>query len=128
MRVLVIEDSPTNMTLCELVLESAGHAVLKAERADAGIAIARAERPDLILMDMMLPDMEGLEATRIVKADPVTKAIPVIALTALAMKGDRERCMAAGCDGYVEKPLRYKALLAEMEAVTARMGTAPPEG
>ncbi|HVZ43652.1 MAG TPA: response regulator [Ramlibacter sp.] len=120
MRVLVIEDSPTNMTLCAIVLESAGHTVLKAETADSGIAIARSEGPDLILMDMLLPDMDGEAATRILKADAQTRTIPVIALTALAMKGDKERFLAAGCDGYVEKPLRYKALLAELEMFSQR--------
>ncbi len=116
-RILIIEDSPTNMMLSIAILESAGHTLYQADRAKAGIEIAHRERPELILMDIQLPDMDGIEATRILKADPETCAIPVIALTAFAMKGDRERILQAGCDGYIEKPINYKEFLAEVEAV-----------
>lgn len=119
-RILIIEDSPTNMMLTVAVLESASHTVLQAERADAGIEIARQEQPDLILMDIQLPDMDGIEATKILKRDALTREIPVIALTAFAMKGDRERIMQAGCDGYIEKPIRYKDFLAEVAAIGSR--------
>ena len=114
-RILVIEDSPTNMMLTVDVLEHAGHSVLQAERADTGLDIAAHDLPDLVLMDIQLPDMDGMTATRILKADPRTQHIPVIALTASAMKGDRERILEAGCDGYIEKPIRYKEFLAEVE-------------
>jgi two-component system cell cycle response regulator DivK len=110
--VLLVEDNPANMTLAVFLLQSAGHRVLSATDAEAGLALARAEQPDLILMDMQLPGMDGLEATTLLKADETTRAIPVIALTALAMKGDEERIRAAGCDGYIGKPMRYKEFLA----------------
>ena len=109
--VLVIEDNPANMTLAVFLLQSAGHEVLSAVDAEAGLTLARAEQPDLILMDIQLPGMDGLEATVLLKADEATRGIPVIALTALAMKGDEERIRAAGCDGYIGKPMRYKEFL-----------------
>jgi CheY-like chemotaxis protein len=121
-RILVVEDSRTNMELAVLVLEAGGHSVLQAVDAATGIALARSECPDLILMDVQLPVMSGLEATAILKADPATRDIPIIALTALAMSGDRERIMAAGCDGYLEKPIRYKTLLAEVEVISSAKG------
>jgi len=110
--VLIVEDNPANMTLAVFLLESAGHRVLTAKDAEAGLALARSSHPDLILMDIQLPGMDGLAATTQLKADPATRAIPVIALTALAMKGDEERIRAAGCDGYIGKPMRYKEFLA----------------
>lgn len=106
--VLVIEDTPANMRLTVFLLESAGHEVSCAVDAEAGLALAHSEQPDLILMDIQLPGMDGLEATTLLKADAATRAIPVIALTALAMKGDEERIRAAGCDGYIAKPLAYR--------------------
>jgi len=115
-RVLIVEDNPANMTLAVFLLKSAGYTVITATDAEAGVAIARAEQPDLILMDIQLPGMDGLQATTLLKADDATRAIPVIALTALAMKGDEERIRAAGCDGYVAKPLAYKEFLATVSA------------
>jgi two-component system cell cycle response regulator DivK len=111
-KVLIVEDNPANMTLAIFLLESAGHAVIHATDAEAGLTLARDEQPDLILMDIQLPGMDGLEATVLLKRDEATHAIPVIALTALAMKGDEERIRAAGCDGYIAKPLDYKDFLA----------------
>jgi two-component system cell cycle response regulator DivK len=111
-RVLIVEDNPANMTLATFLLKSAGHEVLAAKDAETGLALARVEQPDLVLMDIQLPGMDGLEATALLKSDPSTRAIPVIALTALAMKGDEERILAAGCDGYIAKPLAYKDFLA----------------
>jgi two-component system, cell cycle response regulator DivK len=119
-KVLVIEDNPANMTLATFLLQSAGHGVLSAIDAEAGLTLAREEQPDLILMDIQLPGMDGLEATALLKADDVTRAIPVIALTALAMKGDEERIRAAGCDGYIAKPLAYKEFLAVIAAQLVR--------
>ncbi|MDB4908225.1 MAG: response regulator receiver [Gemmatimonadetes bacterium] len=110
--VLVVEDNAANMTLATFLLQSAGHVVLSATDAEAGLTIARSDHPDLILMDIQLPGMDGLTATGLLKADPETRGIPVIALTALAMKGDEERIRAAGCDGYIAKPLAYKEFLA----------------
>jgi two-component system, cell cycle response regulator DivK len=115
-KVLVVEDNPTNMTLAIFLLQSAGHAVLSAADAEAGLTLARDEQPDLILMDIQLPGMDGLEATALLKKAAATHAIPVIALTALAMKGDEERIRAAGCDGYIAKPMRYREFLATITA------------
>jgi len=115
-KILVVEDNPANMTLATFLLESAHHAVLTATDAEAGLALARTERPDLILMDIQLPGMDGLAAIVQLKRDPLTSAVPVIALTALAMKGDEERILAAGYDGYIGKPIRYKNFLATVTA------------
>jgi two-component system cell cycle response regulator DivK len=119
-KVLIVEDNPANMTLAVFLLQLAGHAVLSATDAEAGLTLARDEQPNLILMDIQLPGMDGLEATALLKRDDATRAIPVIALTALAMKGDEERIRAAGCDGYIAKPMRYQEFLATIEAQLAR--------
>jgi len=111
-KILVVEDNPANMTLAVFLLQSVGHQVLSATDAEAGLRSARAEQPDLVLMDIQLPGMDGLQATLLLKKDPATRDIPVIALTALAMKGDEERIRAAGCDGYIAKPMRYQEFLA----------------
>src|SRR5664280_2900755 len=113
--VLVVEDNPANMKLTTLLLHSAGHHVLAAVDAETGLRLARDEQPDLILMDIQLPGMDGLAATAILKHDPATASIPVIALSALAMKADEERSQNAGCNAYIVKPLRYKELYAVME-------------
>ena len=118
-RILVVEDSPTSMLLVVYVLENAGHQVFQAVDAAAGIRIAREALPDLIFMDIQLPGMDGLEASRLLKADEATRQIPIYALTAFAMKGDEERIRAAGCDGYLSKPASYKDLLATVEAAGA---------
>lgn len=122
LRILIIEDSPVNMLLTGAILERAGHVALKAETAAEGLALARNQRPDLILMDVQLPDMDGLEATRLLRADARTSNIPVIALTAFAMKGDAELMRDAGCDGYITKPIRYQEFLQEVESVITAMG------
>jgi two-component system cell cycle response regulator DivK len=114
--VLIVEDNPANMTLATFLLKSAGYAVLSATDAEAGLALARREQPDLVLMDIQLPGMDGLQACAILKKDEGTRDIPVIALTALAMKGDEERIRAAGCDGYIAKPLAYREFLATIAA------------
>jgi two-component system, cell cycle response regulator DivK len=119
-KVLVVEDNAANMSLAVFLLLSAGHTVLRAVDAEAGLTLARAEQPDLILMDIQLPGMDGLEATAMLKRDEATRAIPVIALTALAMKGDEERIRAAGCDGYIAKPMRYQEMLATVAAQLCR--------
>jgi two-component system cell cycle response regulator DivK len=113
--ILIVEDNPTNMKLSTFVLESADYTVITATDAEIGLTLAHEGHPDLILMDIQLPGMDGLEATALLKADDATRAIPVVALTALAMKGDEERIRAAGCDGYIAKPLDYKELLATVK-------------
>jgi two-component system, cell cycle response regulator DivK len=117
--VLIVEDNPANMTLAVFLLQSKGHTVLKATDAEAGLTMAREQQPHLILMDIQLPGMDGLQATGLLKAHDTTRGIPVIALTALAMKGDEERIMAAGCDGYIAKPIRYQEFLATIAATLA---------
>ena len=109
-RILIIEDNPANMKLACLLLGNAGHVALCAVDAESGLTLARDEQPDLILMDIQLPGMDGLAATTLLKKDPLTSAIPIIALTAMAMKEDQEKTMLAGCDAYIVKPLRYKEL------------------
>ncbi len=109
--VLIVEDNETNMKLSTFLLESADYIVIAATNAETGLTLARERHPDLILMDIQLPGMDGLQATALLKADDATRDIPVIALTALAMKGDQERILAAGCDGYIAKPLDYKTFL-----------------
>lgn len=120
-KILVVEDNPINMKLAVLLLETAGHSVLRAIDAEAGLAAARQLHPDLILMDIQLAGMDGLEATALLKQDVATSTIPVIALTALAMKGDEERILAAGCDGYIAKPMNYKEFLATVAEHLARL-------
>ena len=115
-KVLIVEDNSANMTLAVFLLQSAGHTVLSATDAEAGLTLARDEQPNLILMDIQLPGMDGLEATALLKQGDTTRAIPVIAITALAMKGDEERIRAAGCDGYIAKPMRYQEFLATIAA------------
>jgi two-component system, cell cycle response regulator DivK len=122
-RILVVEDNLTNMTLATFLLKSGGHEVLSATDAEVGLTIAREEQPDLILMDIHLPGMDGLQAAGLLKADDRTSAIPVIALTALAMKGDEDRILAAGCDGYIAKPMAYREFLA---TVAEFLGLADP--
>jgi two-component system cell cycle response regulator DivK len=119
-KVLIIEDNAPNLTLAIFLLQSAGHAVVSATDAEAGLTLARDEQPNLILMDIQLPGMDGLEAIALLKRDEATRAIPVIALTALAMKGDEERIRAAGCDGYIAKPMNYQEFLATVATQLAR--------
>jgi two-component system cell cycle response regulator DivK len=116
-RVLVIEDNPANMKLTSLLLRNVGHVVLAAVDAETGLTLARNEHPDLILMEIQLPDMDGLAATVLLKTEPATASIPVIALTALAMKADEQRANIAGCDAYITKPLRYRELYATIDAL-----------
>jgi len=116
-RILTIEDNPANMKLASLLLRNAGHTVLCAVDAESGLTLARGEKPDLILMDIQLPGIDGLAATALLKKDPATAAIPIIALTAMAMKQDQEKILAAGCDAYIAKPLRYLELYAAIDCL-----------
>ena len=131
-RILVVEDNAANMALATFLLQSAGHTVLSSTDAEAGLTLARKEQPHLVLMDIQLPGMDGLKATGLLKRDDATRAIPVIALTALAMTGDEERIRAAGCDGYIAKPFAYKEFLATIAAQLAQsaqmaQSTEPPQ-
>ena len=122
--ILVVEDNAANMRLSTFLLESAGHTVVAATTAEIGLTLALECRPDLILMDIQLPGMDGLQATALLKKNEATRGIPVIALTALAMKGDEDRIRAAGCDGYIAKPLAYKDFLVVIRAHLAKSGSA----
>ena len=109
-KILVIEDNAETMRLTALVVRWAGHRVLSAVDAESGLALARTEKPDLIIMDIVLSGMDGVTATALSKADPVTAGIPIIALTWRGTKSDEERAMAAGCDAYITKPFRRQQL------------------
>jgi two-component system cell cycle response regulator DivK len=108
--ILIVEDNAANMKLATLLLTHAGHTVLTALDAESGLLLASTETPDLILMDVQLPGMDGLAATALLKQQQSTAAIPIVALTAMAMKVDHERSLVAGCDAYIAKPLRRTEL------------------
>jgi two-component system cell cycle response regulator DivK len=118
--ILIVEDNTTNMALASFLLKSVGHMVLSASDAEDGLTLARAEHPHLILMDIQLPGMDGLAATAELKGNDESRSIPVIALTALAMKGDEQRIRDAGCDGYIAKPIRYQEFLQTVATQLAR--------
>jgi two-component system, cell cycle response regulator DivK len=109
-RILVVEDNRDNMTLIVDILSSFDYEVLQATDGEQGVEMANVEKPDLILMDLSLPRMDGWTATRFIKANPALKQIPIIALTAHAMVGDRERALEAGCDEYISKPINLPEL------------------
>lgn len=110
-RILCVEDNPQNMRLVRKILQHEGYVVIEAEDGLSGVDLANKEQPDLILMDINLPDIDGLEATARIKSNPALGTIPVVALTANAMYGDEERALAAGCDGYISKPVSRTMLI-----------------
>jgi two-component system, cell cycle response regulator DivK len=116
-RILLVEDNEMNLDMLSRRLERRGFEILVAVDGAQGVETARQEKPDLILMDMSLPVMDGWEATRRLKADPSVKHIPIIALTAHAIAGDRERCLAAGCDEYESKPVKFPRLLEKIQTI-----------
>lgn len=120
-KILIVEDNPQNMKLAAMLLEKTGYQVLQASHAAAGIDLARQQHPDLILMDIQLPGIDGLTATSMLKADSATRDIMVYALTAFAMTGDEEKMRAAGCDGYIAKPIRYREFLATIASALAHL-------
>ena len=109
--ILIVEDDPKSLTLTKDLLEISGYTTIQATDGEQGVELAKAAKPDLILMDIMMPNMDGLEATRILKADTTTARIPIIAVTAYAMEGDSERTLEAGCDGYIAKPFDIQEVL-----------------
>jgi two-component system cell cycle response regulator DivK len=113
-RVLVIEDHEDNRRILRDLLTSAGYEPLEAVTGEEGVALAETHRPDLILMDIQLPGLDGYEATRRIKANPALRHIPVIAVTSYALSGDEVKAKAAGCDAYVTKPFSPRALLAKV--------------
>lgn len=118
-KILIIEDNPINMKLAVMLLERSGYQVLQANRAVTGIDLAKQQHPDLILMDIQLPGIDGLTAARMLKADIATRDILVYALTAFAMKGDEKKMREAGCDGYIAKPIHYQEFLATIASALA---------
>src|SRR5215471_9864308 len=124
MKILYVEDNDDNVYMLKIRLTRAGYTVIVATDGAQGVAMAGSERPDLILMDITLPDIDGGEATRRIKGDPTTKGIPVIALTANAMPGDREKALAAGCDDFDTKPVELQRLLGKIRALVPE-GSAP---
>ncbi len=114
--ILVVEDNVVNRRLVEFLLRSNGYRVLEATTAQEAFELLKTERPDLILMDVQLPGIDGLEATRKLKENPATRDIPVVAVTSYAMKGDREKALAAGCVGYITKPIDKAMFIQEVAA------------
>jgi CheY-like chemotaxis protein len=116
-KILIVEDNPANMRLIRMVLKTRGYSVLEATDGEEALTVATTGRPDLIVMDIQLPKMDGLEVTKKLRQAPEFRQTPIIALTASAMDGDRERIIAAGCDEYISKPVntrRFPVLVAEM--------------
>jgi two-component system cell cycle response regulator DivK len=122
-RVLIVEDNDRNLELARDILQAKGYDTLEARTAEDGLEIARASPPDLILMDIQLPGMGGIEGLRALRAEPSTARIPVVAITASVMLADREEIMRAGFDGFIEKPITVKSFLGVVEDVL-RTGTA----
>ncbi len=122
-RILIVEDNPANRKLAEIILMNAGYRTLTAQDGLQGLAEARRLRPELILLDIQLPGLDGLTIARLLKSDPETRAIPIIAMTSLAMKGDEERILTSGCDAYLSKPVG-RALLLESLSRLIPKGTA----
>jgi two-component system, cell cycle response regulator DivK len=120
-KILIVEDNELNLDMLVRRLARKGYEVVSAVDGEQGLSMATTEQPDLILMDMSLPGMDGWEATRQIKADPVTQLIPVIALTAHAMVGDREKALRAGCDDYDTKPVEFQRLLEKMENLLVKV-------
>ena len=118
--ILIVEDNPRNLKLVRDLLEHAGHTTLEAATAEDGLALAHAHGPDLVLMDIQLPGMDGVQALARLRADPATEGIPVVALTAFAMEDERARFAAAGFDGYLEKPISVRAFPGQVAELLGR--------
>lgn len=114
-KILLIEDNPQNRYLVRFLLEQRGHEVLQAETGPMGLEMAAKIRPDVILLDIQLPGMDGYAVARALKGDPDLKAIPIVAVTSYALLGDRERCLAAGAEGYLEKPIDPESFAIDVE-------------
>jgi len=113
-KVLVVEDNEDNLYLIRFILEENGYEVIEARDGAEGVELAINKKPDLILMDIQLPDIDGMEVTRRIRASEADSDIPIIALTSYAMTGDREKALAAGCTGYIEKPINTETIMAEI--------------
>lgn len=120
-KILIIDDNPMNLELVSDLLELHGLLVIKAEDSKTGMELAKTEKPDLILMDIQLPGIDGIDATRILKEDTITADIPIVALTAHAMKGDEEKILRAGCTGYISKPINTREFSAIVKSYLKKM-------
>jgi two-component system cell cycle response regulator DivK len=114
-RILVVEDNETNMYLISFLLKKNGYEVIEARSGEEGVELAIKEKPDLLLMDIQLPDIDGLETTRRIRESKADGEVPIIALTSYAMTGDREKALKAGCNGYIEKPINPDTFIGEIE-------------
>ena len=121
-KVLIIEDNEQNMYLFSFLLEQNGHRVVQAENGLKGMALAKDEKPDVILLDIQLPDMNGYEIAQKLRKNPQTEDIPIIAVTSYAMVGDREKTIESGCTGYIEKPINPDTFLSEINRFIANTG------
>lgn len=126
-KILLIEDNAENRYLVTFLLQQRGHEIIPAESGPLGLKLAAEIQPDLILLDIQLPGMDGHAVARTLKSDPQLKHIPVVAVTSYAMVGDREKCLAAGAEGYIEKPINPESFVAEVERfiVSSRKEAAP---
>ncbi|MCX6559397.1 MAG: response regulator [Candidatus Aminicenantes bacterium] len=122
---LIIEDNENNLYMMRFILAKLGYAVLEARDGAAGVEMAKAHRPDLILMDIQLPVLDGYAATRRIRQDDALKAVPIIAVTSYAMVGDKEKALAAGCTAYVEKPINPPAFIKVLERFRQAGGETP---
>ncbi|MBA3015854.1 MAG: response regulator [Proteobacteria bacterium] len=120
--VLVIEDNIDNLLLITYALKNAGYSVISAETGEAGVELARQERPYFILMDINLPGIDGTEATRRIRISEINDTIPIIAITSFALQGDREKILAAGCNGYFEKPIDPNTIVDQIQAILSKCG------
>jgi CheY-like chemotaxis protein len=116
-RVLIVEDTEDNMELISFIMEEYGYQVLKAETGEQGVAMALAEQPDFIILDIQLPDIDGYEVLKRIRASGANGDMPIIAMTSFAMTGDRERLLAAGCNGYIEKPIDPRLVISQIKKV-----------
>ena len=114
-KILVVEDNEINMYLCSRILKSSGYEVIEARTGEEGVELTIKEKPDLVLMDIQLPGIDGLEATKRIRQSEAEGEVPIIALTSYAMAGDREEALKAGCTGYIEKPINPDTFMSEIE-------------
>ncbi len=121
--ILIVEDNEKNMKLVRDILQAKGHATMEAGTAEDGIRMAQERVPDLVLMDIQLPGMNGMEALKVLRADPKTAGVPVVAITASVMTQDRQQIMDTGFDGFIEKPINLKEFLATVQRATHPAGT-----
>ncbi len=113
-KILVVEDNETNMYLCCRILKSSGYEVIEARSGEEGVELAIKEKPDLLIMDVQLPGIDGLETTKRIRESKADSKVPIIALTSYAMAGDRKKALKAGCTGYIEKPINPETFISEI--------------